>query len=156
MLIGWYKKFFFYRALRSVASLQRTFFLCYFEEEVDREKKIHQQRKKVSLALQKNPELTPLVDSVFSLHQLRHRFKDAALLEACSRELKALNKTSIDFLLGGKSYAKNFSDKINDVESLYNNTLRVVLPDPAIFLFFIQDLYAFQEEVEKLYAKKTG
>ena len=154
MLSNFLKIFFYYYDLRKLAKLQIVLFSSYFSQ-INNEKKIHQQRIRVAKVIQKRLELMPIVDIIFSLNQLRHRVTDVSIYEICARELKEIEKTSINFLLKGELFSEIFLKKIHEFEAIYNNTLRVVAPDPMIFLFFIQDLYAFHEQVEQLYDQKT-
>lgn len=151
MLNNYFKKYYYWRALRELANLQRLLFSSYFNQE-NNDKKIHQQRLKVISVVKKNPvsELLQIGDVIFSINQLRHRIKDFSILEICIRELTDIGNLSALFIRDRKKFSNAYLGAIHQFENLYGNTLRVVVPDPLVFMFFIQDLYALYEKVTAL------
>jgi hypothetical protein len=153
MLNNYFKKMVYRRALREIAKLQQLLCSSYFVQE-NNDKQVHQQRIRVLSTIRKNKchvdELNHIADIIFSLNQLRHRIKDFSIFEVCSRELNDIASTSVAFIQDAVKFSAIFSEKIHQFETLYHNTLRVVAPDPLVFLFFIQDLYALHEKVNQL------
>lgn len=153
MLSNYFKKIVYRRALRELAQLQQLLCSSYFVQE-DNDKQVHQQRIRTLSAIRKNTEhvgiLNHVVDIIFSLNQLRHRIKDFSIFEVCARELNDIANTSVAFIQDASKFSAIFEEKIHHFETLYNNTLRVVAPDPLVFLFFIHDLYALYEKVNQL------
>ncbi len=109
-------------------------------------------------------EFKPLIDIyehlyeiVFSLHLLRYRVQDYALFEICARELRTIQNISTHLLNQlGKSFfhrslisTDHLLQQIHAFESLYQHTLKIIVRDPIVFIFFIQDLYALGDEIEK-------
>jgi len=89
-----------------------------------------------------------LSDALFSLHQLRFRLNDLTLYTMCTLELTALARDISKLLLGFAVHntqamaLENFLTHIHAFETIAHRTLNVIVKDPMIFLFFIQDLYA--------------
>lgn len=99
-----------------------------------------------------------LYEVICSTHLLRYRVNEYSVFEICARELRGLEKTSSELLthLAKSFFEKNvivkiddYLDAIHSFETIYNHTLQVVVRDPVVFLFFIQDLYALQELMVK-------
>lgn len=100
-----------------------------------------------------------LSEVVFSLNQLRFRVSGYAIFEICIAEMQALEKTSIaalkslaQFILWNTPsvYSVELLDKIHAFEAISHRTLQIASPEPIIFLFFIQDLYALYDEINQL------
>lgn len=103
-----------------------------------------------------------LSEIIFSLNQLRFRVREYAIYEICSFEMHALDKASIAALKDAATillWNKNaippvtLLESIHAFEAISNRILKVAAPEPIIFLFFIQDLYALNDEINKLYEK---
>lgn len=156
MLINYFYKIRLKSSLQKLARLQKTFFACYFKrdyltKQFFYEKIIHQQRLACLHAMQKMPQtVSSLMEIIFSLHQLRHRIKDYTIFEVCERELKEIERVSTSLLTKLTHSQSNLNlllEKIHLLERIYHNTLRIVTPDPIVFLFFIQDLYSFHQSL---------
>lgn len=100
-----------------------------------------------------------LSEIIFSLNQLRFRVSGYAIFEICIAEMQALEKTSMaalknvaQFILWNKRAASpvELLDKIHAFEAISHRTLQIASPEPIIFLFFIQDLYALYDEINEL------
>jgi hypothetical protein len=96
---------------------------------------------------------------IFSLNQLRYRVKGHAIFEVCRPEMQGLEKTSTAELRGLANFIvwkKRFThstdllDKIHAFEAISQRALQVASPEPLVFLFFIQDLYALYDEIRAL------
>jgi len=62
-------------------------------------------------------------------------------LLAIKQSLEQIISSKAKAILNGKEIKENdFLSKINDLEALYENTLKVVLKNPSDFKFFINDL----------------
>ena len=169
VISDWYTSLLLRKSFRQLATLQKILFSCYFKKDyfsnqfLD-EKKVHYQRRRVSRLMRKSDFVFDKVDSlyeiIFSIHQLRYRVKDYATFEICARELKKIEQTSIILLkkLAAKKSVLSeevmLTDAIHSFEEIYNTTLRVIAQDPIVFLFFIQDLFAFQDEIHSLSVTK--
>lgn len=103
-----------------------------------------------------------LSEIVFSLNQLRFRVTQYAIYEICAFEMQALDKKSTEafkdaakILLWNKNLIPPLEllESIHSFEAISNRVLRVASPEPIVFLFFIQDLYALNDEINKLYEK---
>ncbi len=103
-----------------------------------------------------------LSEVIFSLNQLRFRVSQHAIYEICSFEMQALDRTSAaafkdvtKMLLWDNNSIPSLEllDCIHSFEAISNRVLRVASPEPIVFLFFIQDLYALNDEINKLYEK---
>lgn len=103
-----------------------------------------------------------LSEIVFSLNQLRFRVSEYAIYEICSFEMQALDKTSraafkdaAKILMWNKNAIPPLEllESIHSFEAISNRVLRVASREPIVFLFFIQDLYALNDEINKLYEK---
>ena len=161
----WRTSLFLRSGFRQLAKLQKILFSCYFKKNYfsnrsSDEKKVHYQKQCVSRLMRKSEfvfdKLEHLYEIIFSIHQLRYRIKDYSTLEICASELKKIEQASIILLkkLAAKKSISSegvaLTDAIHSFEQIYNTVLRVVAQDPIVFLFFIQDLYAFQEEINLL------
>lgn len=96
-------------------------------------------------------KLAHLYEIIFSLNCLRQRVNDHELLEVFEQEFKVIC-ANISFLFKAickKQYVdlQPLSLAIDSFSELYHGTLRVVAPDPLVFLFFMQGLIALQNEV---------
>lgn len=151
----------------------------YAEQHFFYERDLHQQReliffdmKKMNEALEKLApaqannwrdcfdHLNHLFDIIIALGNLRYRIQDQATFEVCEKELALVSiyiskgldnltkqlksKKAVEFNLDG------FVLAIRAVEEIYRSTLQVVSKDPLVFLLFIQNLYAVQEELNSL------
>lgn len=106
-------------------------------------------------------EIEHFYEIIFSLHQLRFRVEDYSIFEMCQGEMAALEHHSVRLLNQlGKTYSstiitpqlENFLESIHAFENVYNRIIQVIAPNPMVFLFFIQNLYAFHDEFFKLKA----
>jgi hypothetical protein len=103
-------------------------------------------------------KISHVSEIIFSMNQLRLRVDDYTTFKICARELQGIEKFSTLLLkqLAVSLFKKNdaetmeFEQKIHDFEGSYNRTLQIVSVDPLVFMFFIQDLYAFYDEVKSL------
>ena len=92
-----------------------------------------------------------LYEIICSLHLLLFRVDEYAIFDICRREMQGIEKESTNLLL---ALAKNqpidtqlLFNEVHLFETLFERTLQIVVRDPNIFLFFIQDLYAFNTVV---------
>jgi len=150
----------------------------YLENNHFYEQQIHKARltllyamKKIrSIAIQgsqdKLARLENLYEIIFSLNTLKLRISDPATFEICAAEFEDISRRLTDslkhiiLLLDNISEPKSvsigetakimgrLSNKIDVLEEFYRSTLQVVSPDPIFFLFFVQDLMAFRDELE--------
>ncbi|MCD6039879.1 MAG: hypothetical protein K0S27_1279 [Gammaproteobacteria bacterium] len=104
-------------------------------------------------------QISHLAEIIFSLNQLRFRVRDYAIFEICNTEMQSIEKTSTvalrklgKFILWNASpiASINFLEAIHAFELLSHRTLQVASPEPIIFSFFIQDLYALHDEINKI------
>ena len=100
-----------------------------------------------------------LSEIIFSLNQLRFRVSGYAIFEVCVAEMQALEKTSMvalknlaQCILWNKRVASPLEllDKVHAFEAISHRTLQIASPEPIIFLFFIQDLYALYDGISEL------
>jgi|SRR5579872_2227269 len=141
------------------------------------EQKIHKARLKLFRAIKKirglatkdNPvnlaKLENLYEIIFSLDTLKLRVADHATFEMCEMEFKKLSACLsntleyINLFLDKQQHVHSdldniakmmgkLSHQIDALEELYRSTLQVVAKDPIFFLFFVQDLMAFRDELE--------
>jgi hypothetical protein len=149
------------KAYNALAKLQQAFFNSYLTQESlpNQYKQIHKKTLRFFHALQsmrnitkKNDELSR-VESIYgilcSLHLLRFRFNQPALLEVCAQEMKKLQEISVIFLrkqsnkkTSLKVEADNFLSAIYAFETVCNHTLSIVIPDSLMLDYFTQELYA--------------
>lgn len=103
-----------------------------------------------------------LSEIIFSLNQLRFRVSGYAIFEVCIAEMQALEKTSIialknlaQFILWHKRVVSTLEllDKVHAFEAISQRVLQVAAPEPIVFLFFIQDLYALYDGITELACK---
>lgn len=152
----------------------------YLSKQLDAEKIIYQKRSRWLRHILKTRKLLARMKSVsaewqiifsnidhlseiiFSLHQLRFRVHDPAIYQICSYEMEALNKATTQafkdaatILLWNKNAIPPITllESIHSFEAISNRVLKVASPEPIVFLFFIQDLYALNDEINKLYEK---
>ncbi|MDA8561578.1 hypothetical protein N9L02_00515 [Gammaproteobacteria bacterium] len=94
-------------------------------------------------------KLEYLHEIICSIHLLKFRLYDISTLNVCSKEMHSLYKSlysvlrfiSIDNNQDSiQKISNDFLQSIYNFESLYENALCVVCPDPIIFKFFFQDL----------------
>lgn len=162
----------FATCLRALAKLQVTLFDFYIKRHwmaryPAYEKKLYHQRMTLLHRLQHLRRVTNnkkdkkimngiehLHEIICSLHQLRFRVSDYSIFEICDREMTALQKTTRLVLLQlSKTSSMQTAvvlEKIHAFEAIYHRALHVVAPDPIVFLFFIQNLYAFYDETLEL------
>lgn len=112
-------------------------------------------------------KLENLYEIIFSLNTLKIRILDPATFEICEEEFKRISFKITDaikhivILLGNCSTQTShtlvddtakiiglLSNNIDAFEELYRSTLQVVSSEPIFFLFFVQDLIAFRDELE--------
>jgi hypothetical protein len=95
-------------------------------------------------------QLETLYEIIFSLHLLRFRIADYSVFEIPRSELSELqNQIATSLKALGKAVLTNnyvgdaalFLESIQTLETLYQHTLKILLPNPLPFWFFIQDLY---------------
>lgn len=167
----------FAKVFFALAKLQEAFFYAYLKEDFLKNqpayaKLFFKRRIAFFLALKKARDRTKrstkfkpmiglfehLYEILFSMHLLRYRVQDYTIFEICAREFKAISKISTHLLNElGKSLFSHRSlistdhllQNIHTLESVYQHTLKIIVRDPIIFIFFIQDLYALSEEIEK-------
>lgn len=151
----------------------------YFSKQTQYEKTLYQKRSKwLSRMLsvrrllkdKKNSEkwhsiftrIDYLSEIIFALHQLRFREREYAIFEICSLEIQALDraiaaamKDAIKKILWNKnlSHPVELLDSIIAFEAISHRVLKVTSSEPIIFLFFIQNLYALDDEINKIYEK---
>ncbi|HEX2548265.1 MAG TPA: hypothetical protein VHM20_00440 [Gammaproteobacteria bacterium] len=170
------KEFFRKKSLRNafftLAKLNEFFFYAYLktdflENEAQYAKIFVENRKNFFQAMQKvralNADhadlvqlLEQLYENIFSLHLLRFRVKDYTIFAVCRQDLQNIQVLTTKLLLQlGKSFSHpaliatdHLISQIHELESVYHRTLKVLAPDPSIFLFFIQDLLTLSEKIE--------
>lgn len=136
----------------------------YLDRLDDYEKKMHQHRLKVFLAvgkLRKNLKWTRyknmlstlihLYEIMFSLYELNQRVKDRTLFDVCAIEFKSLS-LQLDIIFKKIMHKEFvdldvFSSAIVSFDELFRSTLQIISPEPIIFLFFVQDLLALYQEL---------
>lgn len=105
--------------------------------------------------------LTDLFDNIVDYSQLRRRVSDYSTLSICSTELAAINLEITRLIKGAMAYftkqtfypdAKGLIEKIKRLENNYYNVLQVASREPLVFLFFIDSLNAFAEQLEALHS----
>jgi len=158
----------------TLARLNKLFFQYYASEKSEVElsahlKKMNQTRRRFFKIITKTRRLTlsspysnvlrlleNIYELVFSLHLFRFRMKDFNLFSICARELLAIEQASTKILLNiamGIFYRKklqttdHFFETIQALESLFQHTLKVIVPQPVVFIIFIHDLYTLQEKL---------
>lgn len=160
------------KALFALAKLNHVFFSPYLKtdflrREVYYAKIFYRKRtlffKTMQRARAKNqnhPDIIAKIEHmyeiIFSLHLLRFRIHDYATFEICRRELYTIQQVSTHLINTlGKSLSHHtlisidhLLASVHALESIYHQTLKILIPDPSAFLFFIQDLYALGEEIE--------
>ena len=163
--------------LKALANYQRLLFFAYLKKDyltkrIQYEKKLFKARmqllkvfqaarkfKKDSLEEVVFLKIEHLAEIIFSLHQLRLRVDDYSVFIFCAPEMARLQQVITQLLLKAsqcilKSHqwiaADILLDQIHAFEAIYNKTLQVISKEPIIFLFFIQDLYAFYDELLSL------
>ncbi len=103
-----------------------------------------------------------LSEIIFALHQLRFREREYAIFEICSLEMQSVDKAisiamkdAIKKLVWGKKLNQPLEllDSVIAFEAISHRVLKVTSSEPIIFLFFIQNLYAINEEINKVYEK---
>ena len=133
----------------------------YLEERDNYAKKMHSIRKSLFLAMKRLRaqevsclnSFAHLYEIFFALENLNTRVKDPTIFEVAEREFKDLSfsLSNAFSLLGHKKSAEEalqvFSTSIENFEAMYSDALQIVAPDPLVFLFFIQDLLALQEQL---------
>lgn len=142
------------------------------------EKKMHKARTRLLRAMKKIrhvekkdtavnlAKLENLYEIIFSLNTLKLRVTDHATFEVCEMEFKKLSEcltnalNHINLFLEKEKHPERhmlgdtakvlgrLSHQTDALEELYRSTLQVVAKDPIFFLFFIQDLMAFRDELE--------
>lgn len=134
------------------------------------EVKLHAFRIAVLSAMQKVRQAHPLAEHqaliqslehlyeiIFTLHRLVKRIGDFSLFEICGQEFKRISEALSQVLSRADAASLNhFITMVHSFEELYHSTLRVIAPNPLIFLFFIQALMAFQKEIEGLITQKVS
>jgi hypothetical protein len=147
---------------------------CYFVGDMKYKdaEKIHDKRMAVFYALHQNRQIfTPphdvllssierLASIIASLNQLYFRVKDKSIFEICSHELHLIQKASIAFLMQISNNSNSLvfyelNEAIHSFEKLFEETLRVVVPDPTVFLFFIQDLFSLKNTMNIISREQT-
>lgn len=161
-----------------LAVLQKLFFDNYLKQETilkqyktlnRQHRKFYQCLKKARLLTTKIPSekflydhIEQLHDIICAMHLLRFRVNDLSLFEICAQEMFSLQKTSVALLkkcgqqVTLENELKNFLNAIEAFESINTHTLKIVARDPVVFLFFLQDLYAFHQwgcHYEKIFKK---
>lgn len=105
-------------------------------------------------------ELEQLSEVVFSLHQLRFRAEEYAIFDICSIEMKslriastiALHEAAKKMLWSSQSNrSAELLKAINAFENIFDRILKISLPGPIIFLFFIQNLLTLNEKLNGIY-----
>jgi len=97
-----------------------------------------------------------LSEIIFSLNQLRFRVVDYTTFKVCAQEMQEIEKFSIMMIIQLANFKNSsvelpiFEEKIHQFENIYNRALQIVAIDPLVFMFFIQDLYALNEELKQL------
>lgn len=164
------------RCLRDLAEIQFYYFNYYFPttrlDQTTHEKKIFRITKRFFLTLNdarnsiKNDttvlsSIERLYEIVCSSHLIRLRVSEKVLFDICSNELRYLQKNSCSLWLklAARSFSKKmdidtsvFFESIQAFETIYERTLQIIVREPNVFLFFIQDLYALQDVTKQLIA----
>lgn len=175
----------FHDCFFKMMELQKILFQFYLEKKYQTtpalfEKTLYKQKRAFFRVLQKTrkqlkskiekqifSKIEHLSDILFSLHQLRFRVRDVSLYDIAKLELHHLDLSLTHLLLHLARFSsrqtasidlENYLNQIHAFEALNQRTLRLVVNDPMIFLFFIQDLYAVYDELqvmEILYENKN-
>ncbi len=154
------------QCLNKLADLQATVLDNYIHIDsalniYEYEEYLHRQSYAVLRLLKKSHTLTSNISDqlsriheiILSLGNLRFRIKDRSTFEICANEVKAISQALNSLLhkiAKQKESSADFKEltlAIQGFESIYQNTLQVVAADPLAFLFFIQDLFALQNEL---------
>lgn len=147
------------KVLQQIDQLQKIIFSIYVardyaERHFYYEKKLQEKNRSVLIELQKlTKELT--ADSIqqcyeitLEISSLRYRLKDHTLLEMCYQELTDIShaiSTMIECIITPTENSENsLNDSILSLENIYQNALQVALPNPIVFLIFIEALYLLQ------------
>lgn len=122
-----------------------------FLKKIQYARKLVQYNEKFSAIFSK---IENLYEIICSLHLLKFRVNEYSVFEISKREMQGIEKASTNLLI---TVAKNkkidtaeLLDEIHLFETLFNRTLQIVVRDPVVFLFFIQDLYAFNSVIASI------
>lgn len=150
--------------LYQLDQLQKIIFSCllkrdYFQYQDEYEKKFFQTKAKLFTQLcrlQTNQAvLRQLTEIIFSLNTLKFRVADQATFEVCQRELADISRcisSALQQVQQGRLLDLTaFSQAIENFSALYQDTLRIVTADPAAFLFFIESLLDFREQLQSFH-----
>jgi hypothetical protein len=156
--------------LHELDNMQKIIFSFYIkrnfgEDRFFHEKRLLKQTSKIMRAMKKVRDslldsktisyLEPLYEIIFSLDLLKDRLIDHATFEICEQELKNISHgLSAFFVALKKSQVADtkmkFDNAIQALEIIFQNTLQVVAADPMVFLFFIKDLYALSNSLDRV------
>lgn len=156
--------------LRTLDNMQKIIFSFYIkrnfgENRFLHEKKLLQQTSKIMRAMKRVREtledqkmtayLAQLYEIIFALDLLKDRLIDHATFEICEQELKAITHVLSSFINEICNNQKNgIKQKLDGViqalEINFQNTIQVVSADPMVFLFFIKDLYALSNALDRI------
>lgn len=146
----------------------------YPQNKIFYEQKIHKARVNLFLAMKKIralvnqkttaqlAKLESLYEIIFSLNTLKLRVSDQSTFEVCETEFalisNELSKTIAEIILMLNDPVNmlnemavsigNLSHCIDLFQELYRSTLQVVSKEPIFFLFFVQGLIDFRDELE--------
>lgn len=132
----------------------------YLDEAVAYEKSLLQQMQqlfKILKNIKMHPEneekisrLEHLYEIIFSLDLLKSRLIDHATFEIVEKEFRLISQCITNMLIETDKNGRAFEAAIVSIEALFQATLQFVTADPLMFLFFIRDLRALSEELQKL------
>jgi len=102
-------------------------------------------------------DLEQLYELTFSLDLLKNRLIDYSTFEICEVELKNIARVFNEVVSGIANHKSALSDvqsvldtAITPLEIIFENTLQIVCADPAIFLFFVRELYALSGKLNAI------
>jgi hypothetical protein len=174
---AWYIKKLLSNCLYALADLQQAFFVNYLKKDYIKQRKYYQndlnkRSKTFFLNMTKTSDaikhysqfkdifskINHLSEIIFSLNQLRFRVVDYTTFKVCIQEMQNIEKFSNMMIIQLANYffkkisieVNVFEDTIHQFENIYNRALQIVAIDPLVFMFFIQDLYALNEELTQL------
>lgn len=152
------------RELKALDALQKIFFSCYLQRDYaenyfEYEKLIHEESDRF---LHPDNRFLMLYEIILCLGALRYRTKEYSLLEPLQTEFSAITGAITSCLKQlrlaikkNKAISIDLTQLLSGIqalENLYQHVLQVLAKDPIVFLFFIYDLYALHDQLEKLNA----